>query len=313
MASLSVADAANFSPRDIPPRFYLDQRPTSQLFEMLPFAHVAAHELRLNYVAAGSLTGDVLQPLLMNNADAEAAGAAIEATMPDTFTVTFPIRRISAEMPVDGIVTELYGADETLLKALVDVKIEAVRDRFKQLMITGTGTDPQLRGIDVLATMNGRTFVANNGVGGSVLAGEMEKLLGLLDPRVAGRDVYFVMHAKTYRHLVRNNYPDAEYRRIDPLGWVPVIAGAPVLIDNFIPTNVGAGSDTTSVYAVVLGEDKGLCGISPMADRGGEIAVKGPFVKATADAMWFHVSWNAGLALYNKGALARMSGVQHAN
>lgn len=313
MASLSVAEAANFSPREIPPRFYLDQQPTSQPFEMLPFVPVAGHHLHLSYVEAGTLTGDVLQPALMNNADAEAAGAAINATMPGILTAIFPIRRISAEMPVDGIITELYGADESLLKALIDVKIEAVRDRFKQLMITGTGADPQFRGIDALAAMNNRFFVANNGVGGSVLAGEMEKLLGLLDPRAAGSDVYFVMHAKTYRHIVRNNYPDAEYMQIDPVGWVPVVAGAPVLVDNFIPTDVGPGSDTTSIYAVVLGEDKGLCGISPNADRGGEIVVKGPYVKAASDAMWFHVSWNVGLALYNRGALARMSGVQYGN
>jgi hypothetical protein len=128
---------------------------------------------------------------------------------------------------------------------------------------------------------------------------------------VVGGDAYFVMHAKAYRHLARNNYPDAEYVRLDPVGWAPAIAGVPVLIDNFIPTDVGG--DTTSIYAVVVGEDKGLCGISPSADRGGEIAVKGPFVKATSDAIWYHVSWNVGLALYNKGALARMNGVQYGN
>ena len=79
---------------------------------------------------------------------------------------------------------------------------------------------------------------------------------------------------------------------------LPSIAGVPVLIDNFLPTNEDPAAAGTSIYAVTLGEDVGLCGIYPSAHEGAEIQIRGPIVKESTDTMWFHIAsspdWGMG-------------------
>jgi len=309
LTSISTIDAAAFSASAIPGRCYYDQRPTCQLYELLPFIPIQGHELRIN-VAPSSALGTF--------ADAEDAGGALAQNWPSLTTRSFELVRISAELPVDGIITGVYGADNALLDTLVRIKVEAVRDRFKVMLFAG---DPSINAAECLGlrrlveTVTLLSVRANSGAGGTVLAGEVEALLALISTRWAGSDLYLVMHAKAYRHLLRHNYREVEFGRHSQLGWIPVISGVPVLIDNFIPTNVnvGFGENTTSIYAVILGENHGLCGIHPAANPGGDILVRGPSIKSTSDAEWFHASWDVGIALYNGGALARLDGVQHAN
>ena len=151
--------------------------------------------------------------------------------------------------------------------------------------------------------------------GGTVAKGEMEDLLALIKPRKPDGSTYFVMHSKAFMHLLKNNYDYVEYSDHPTLGSVPAFAGVPVLIDEFIPTNEvqGASSDCTSIYATRLGKDVGLCGIYPAVDEQQPIQVRGPVVKEGSDAQWYHVSWNAGIAVYNTCSIARMFGVKWSN
>jgi len=123
------------------------------------------------------------------------------------------------------------------------------------------------------------------------------------------------MNAKAYMHLLKNNYTETEYFNHPVLGTVPAIAGVPIVLDNFIALDEtkGTSNTTTSIYAVMVGQDKGLCGIYAAADEGQPIQVRGPVVKEGDDTQWYHVSWNVGLALYNQCAVARMYGVEWGN
>ena len=312
MASISTTEAANLSVSAVAGRYALDQRPTDQFFELLPFRPIDGHELRINGVDASS-NG------LAGQADAEAAGGAIVSTMPAITARTFALKRISAEMPVDSIIPGIYGSHEDIVQALIQLKVDAVRDHAKLLLIEGDeGTNPEeFDGLQQLAADYSQATGANadGANGGTVLTGEIEELLSTINPRRTSANVYLVMHAKAYKHLVKNNYTDVEHVRHELLGTLPSIVGVPILLDNFISTTEvrGTSSTTTSIYAVLMGDEVGLCGIYPSSAVGQPIQVRGPVVKESTDTMWYHLSWDVGLACFNKGAVSRLYGVEYAN
>lgn len=311
MSSITASEAGFFSGPYIPNRYYYDCRPTDQLFKILPFEPIAGKELQINRVDAST---DGLRLF----AGSVAPGGSLQSGMPTVSTRTYEITRIAAEMPVDSSLLPKFGSQNDLLGALIQLKVNAVRDQFKWLMINGdSGTSGQFDGLGVMTTTSSNVFGADddNANGGTVLKGEIEELIAYLNPRDTEWNSYLVMHANAYMHLLKNNYTDTEYFAHPVLGTVPAIAGVPVVIDNFIPTDEtkGTSSDLTSIYAVMVGKDVGLCGIYSAADEGQPIQVRGPVVKETADTQWYHVSWNVGLGLYNNCAAARMNGVKWSN
>jgi hypothetical protein len=316
MASITTAQAASFSVGAVPGRYYLDQRPTDQFFDALPFIPIEGHELVLNVIdAAEGGAGSGLSEF----ADAELAGAAIDQNMPAITTRTFALKRISAEMPVDSVIPSKYGSHRDILAGLINLKVEAVRDHCKHLLARGDSSvnAEEFDGLAKLAsTYSQQTGASTDAAnGGTVLKGEIELLLTMLNPRPTNESCYLVMHAKAFKHLNKNNYADVEYITHATLGQLPAIAGVPILIDNFLPADEtrGTSNDCTSIYAVMIGEDVGLCGIFPAAVQGQEIQVRGPVVKEGTDLMWYHVSWVVALACFNKGAIARLYGVKHVN
>ena len=52
MSSITTAQAAGFSIGSVPGRYYLDKRPTDQLYDILPFIPIEGHELVLNVIDA---------------------------------------------------------------------------------------------------------------------------------------------------------------------------------------------------------------------------------------------------------------------
>jgi len=311
MASITPTQAGQFSGPFIPNRYFYDCRPTDQLFKILPFEPIAGKELRVNTIDAST---DGLSAL----ADAVAAGGSLNSTMPTINVRSYELKRLAAEMPVDSSLLAKLGSQNDLLAALIQLKVNAVRDHFKKLLVNGdSGTNAEEFNGLVTLVPAGNTTGANSddANGGTVQKGEIESLLSILNPRDAEWNAYLVMHASAYTHLLRNNYTDVEYFAHPVLGTVPAIAGVAVVLDNFIPLDEtkGTSNTTTSIYACMVGKDIGLCGIYAAADEGQPIQVRGPVVKEASDTQWYHVSWNVGLALYNHCALARLDGVEFGN
>ncbi len=312
MATITSVEAGYFSGPFIPDRYYYDCRPTDQLFDILEFEPIAGKEIQLNTVSAGT-TG------LSAYAAAVADGGSLNGTIPSIATRTHALKRIAAEMPVDSALLSKYGSQNDLLGALIQLKVNAVRDEYKRLLIDGdSGANPEeFDGLKVLATSFSNTMGAdaNDPNAGTVLKGEIEELIAFLNPRKSGWNAYLVMHAKAYMHLLKNNYTDTEYFNHPVLGTVPSIAGVPIVLDNFISLaeTKGTSGTATSIYAVMVGKETGLCGIYAAADEGQPIQVRGPVVKDGTDTQWYHVAWNAGLAIYNSCAVARMDGVEWGN
>jgi len=312
MASITPTQAAGFTGPFIPDRYYYDCRPTDQLFDILGFEPIAGDQIQLNTIDASSLG-------LSSLAGAVAAGGTLNDTMPSISVRQYSLKRIAAEMPVDSSLLSKYGSQNDLLAALLQVKVNAVRDEFKRLLIRGdSGSDPdEFDGLIAMAnTATNVMGAAGNATdGGTVAKGEISALISFLNPRRSGGNAYLVMHADAYAHLLRNNYTDTEYFAHPVLGTVPSISGFPVVVDNFVPTDQtkGSGTNLTSIFAVMLGKDVGVCGIYAAADEGQPIQVRGPVVKDGSDTQWYHVSWNVGLANYNQCAVAQMNGVAWQN
>jgi len=115
MASITTAQASMLSVAAVPGRYYLDQRPTDQFFDALPFIPIEGHDLVLNVIDAAEGGAG---PGLSEFADAEAAGAAIDQNMPTIATRTFALKRISAEMPVDSVIPSKFGSHRDILAGL---------------------------------------------------------------------------------------------------------------------------------------------------------------------------------------------------
>lgn len=315
MSSITTSEAANLSISAVRGRYYVNFRPTDHLFDILPFVTVEGHELKLSTVPSGSVASD---PGLSQYATATTAGGSLNSTMPTVTALTFAVERMTAELPINSAIPGVYGSHADITQALVELKVNAVRDLYKKLLARGDSTTAgEFDGLKKLASDYTQELGANasNANGGTVQAGEIEELLTMLDPRSPSQNCYLVMNARAYKHLVKNNYTDVEYVTHEVLGTIPAIAGVPILIDNYLPLDEtkGSGTDLTSIYAVMLGEDIGLAGITAASAGGDPIQVRGPVVKEGSDLMWYHVSWDAGLACYNKGAIARLNGVAHGN
>ena len=217
------------------------------------------------------------------------------------------------------MITGLYGSSNDILHALIRLKVEALRDHFKSLVYRGDASanseefdglrrftanmgtfDPVQPGLERLAELAG-------GPGSAVQRGDIEGLLGMIDPRPEPDATYLVMHSKVFEHVARQGVLDSEVIHDPDLGILSAVAGVPILIDDFAPVDESFEATTTSsIYAVVLGENTGLCGIYPSANEGAEIQVRGPFVKDDKDRSCYHLTWDIALAGFNSGAVARL-------
>jgi len=133
MASITPGEAYWFSGPYIPDRYYYDCRPTDQLFDILEFQPIAGKEIQLNVISVPD-TG------LSTFADAVAAGGTLNGNMPAVTNRNYELKRIAAEMPVFSSLLAKFGSQNDLLAALLQVKVNAVRDHFKHLLIYGNET-----------------------------------------------------------------------------------------------------------------------------------------------------------------------------
>jgi len=288
----------------------LDKAPTNDFQRILPFVPIDGYELKLATVDASTT--------LAGHAGVETEGGSLTASVPSLGSRTHVLSRLSAILEVFTITQDKYNNVTDILQTLIDLKVRAVRDLFCAKFYSADSTvSGEFDGINKLATTFTQFFAANNNSadGGTVKKGELEKLRAVVQVSKPGAEIVFVMHARAYQHLLAVNYSDVEFVNHPVLGLLPTLAGVPIVIDNYIPTNesLGSGTNLTSIYCLALGRGVGVTGIVPAGAVGGEIRVRGPVTNETTGKMSYHVSWDVGIAAWNKGALARMTGVAWQN
>jgi len=284
----------------------LDKALTNQLFRILPFVPIEGYELKLAGVDASiSLEG---------LADVETEGGSLNSTAPTLVSRTFLLSRLSAVLEVNTITQDKYSDKSNVLQTLIDLKSRGIRDLFCRLLYAGDVANAgEFDGLKNHCSVYSQLMSASGGAGGTVDRGELEQLRSMVQVDQPAAEVYLVMHAKAYKHLLTVNYSDVEFVAHPVLGTLPSLGGIPILIDNFISTSEGAGSDETTIYCIALGRGVGLTGITPASLHGEEIRVRGPITSDSAGVMSYQISWDVGIAVWNKGGIAAMSAVKYGN
>jgi len=305
MSAITEAETLLLSRSDVA-EVVIDKAPTNQLFRILPFVPIEGHELQIAGVDATAS--------LSSLAGVETAGSTLDATPVALTSRTYGLSRISGILEINTISQDKYSAKNDVLQTLLDLKARGVRDRFCELLYAGdVATSGEFDGLKELASDYGQSVSANAGAGGTVDPGELELLRSKVQVDQPTSEIFFVMHALAYKHLLTVNYSDVEFVMHPVLGTVPALAGVPVLIDNFIATDEGTGSDETTIYCLALGRGVGLTGITPSGVSGQEIRVRGPITSATQGLMTYHVSWDVGIAIWNRVGIATLDKVVHGN
>ncbi len=288
----------------------VDKLPTNDLQRILPFTPIDGYELKLAGVDASAT--------LASHAGIETEGGTLQASIPALANRTHVLSRISAVLEAYTITQDKYNTVSDILETLLELKARAVRDVFCGKFYRGdSAVTGEFDGLNKLATSYSQEFGANNdaGDGGTVQKKELPRLRAMVQVNRTGAEVLFVMHASAFQHLLAVNYADLEFVNHPILGMVPALVGTPIAFDNYISTTEtkGSGTNLTSIYCIALGRGVGVSGIVPRGGVGGEIRVRGPITNASTGLMTYQVSWDVGIAAWNKAGFARMNGVAWQN
>ncbi|MGQ0613992.1 MAG: hypothetical protein ACT4PV_09675 [Planctomycetaceae bacterium] len=288
----------------------VDKLPTNDLQRVLPFVAIDGYELKLAGVdAAGSLA---------SHAGIETEGGSLVATIPSLATRTHALSRISAVLEAYTITQDKYNSVADILETLLDLKARAVRDVFCVKFYRGDSTVAgEFDGLNKLATSYSQEFGANNDAadGGTVQKKELPRLRALVQVNRTAAEIVYVMHASAFQHLLAVSYSDIEFVNHPILGMVPALVGTPILFDNYISLTEtkGSGTNLTSIFCIALGRGVGVTGIVPRGGAGGDLRIRGPITHASTGILTYQVSWDVGIAIWNKAGFARMNGVAWQN
>lgn len=305
MATISISAAQGFSNPAIPDRLQPIHLPADQLRQVLPVWGVAGWKVRLNAAESSDLASYATT--------VGATGAAVSAALPAFSVLEGKMAHLAAILEADSVLGDQYGSGNRLLRHLVKLKTLAVLSLWQKLLVSGdSAAAGEFDGLKKLTAVNGKSFPAGDygADANKVNPGEMERCVAMLSSRGNLDNRYFVMNVAAFGHLAQNHYRTQIRTQDHPLlGTVPVISGVPVLLDNWIPTNEGAGSNQTRVYAVLVGPPAGLVGLVPKARVGREVQVRGPNLVEGTDRQIFAVSFVGGLLAMDPDAVACISNI----
>ena len=297
--SISIATAQQFSRAAVPGRYVLDGRPQDHFSPLLRARAIDGHEVRVNLVDATSLTSHATT--------VAATGVSVSASLPAFSTRTGKMAHFSGILETDSLIGTRYGNRANLLRELINIKVGAVLDLWRTMLIDGDETTSgEFDGLTQIATDLGTSFTAvSNPESGAVMAGNLENLAAVLDAQGAMEHRYFVMNATAFEKIYANYYSgQIEWIDHPVVGRTQAITGVPVLLNDFIPIS----GDTTTIYAVLLDGPGRLEAIFPAAQAGREIRVEGPFLKESSEPEFYRVNFDAGLVALGT-AVAKLEAV----
>lgn len=285
----------------------LSARIQDQVFGLLPFKYIEGHQLDIAKVDASGISG--YATVIPDT------GGSPALTFPDVGTFQIPLTHFAAILEVDSLVVDQYGSHRDILRPLIDIKVAAIVDLFRNRLVNGEGAAGEFSGLVELASTYANTVGADGDAanGGPVQAGEIEAMLAMLAPQHGLKNRYLVMNSQTLNSLRSGAYQNDVYFIEHPQeGPLPAIAGVPVLVNNHIRMDQikGASANLTSIFGIILEPDTGVFGILPCTNRGQEVRVLGPFLKEGSEILTFHLQMQAGVGLGNEDTVAALDGVQ---
>ena len=288
--SISVDDAKKFSRADTAGYYTLNKRPTDQFSQLLQLRAVNGHEARFPVAEAADLKSLATT--------VSVTGQAVSTAMPTFAKHVATVSHFAAVLEVDSAVPTRYGNAANLHRELVKVKVAAVLDRWRSMLVAGDAvTAGEFDGLVELATDASQQISAGaNPEPNVIAAGNLEDIVTMLDPQGPQSGRYLVMNQDAAAKLWAGAYAgQIAWANHPVIGPTQMVSGVPVLIDNFIPNNLGTAGKT-AIFAVLLEGDVRLEGIYPAAHAGREIRVDGPYAKQTQDTLAYTIEFSMGLA-----------------
>jgi hypothetical protein len=250
------------------------------------------------------------------------SGAAVDVTATDYEATarSFPLRRVSVQVQVNGDIAQNVSAINDIFEQQIQAKMVSMWNTVGTKLIYGTGTDPEPYGIETLAGQNPITPLSPlAGANTPLTLTDMDRLIENLYPWDGGAPRAFVMNRGQYKKLFSLARASGFDLPIypDPILGRPVVhyAGVCVLVSDFI-INTEPAANTTSVYLVYLGTRESEPQFGGLVwfynqDTGPGIRVDGPHRNSgTADLLYTDLELNIGFASLSKGAVLRLKEVQ---
>jgi len=310
MASITTAQAALFSRPDPITGLYQSAPVVDQFVDHIKWRAITGVQVRVVVVAAANF----------GSAAWIAAGGATtdSSSVPTDPATTYDLKRTTVDLLLDTFSEEIYRDDTPenvkVLQAELDAKLVNIRYKMGDALVNSTGASNDPKGLIGLVVA-GNTVGANNDAanGGALLMSDVDRLLNKITAN-KGRADALVMNLAVLQKWKALFTANGSVPRvgIDPVtGEKCFYHGiVKILVSDWIPNNEtkGAGTNLSSMYAVVLGWDKGLAGAYKPGGSGKMFEVERVMVAAN-DQHRYRVSTNITYPLFTDAALARLNGI----
>lgn len=310
MASITAAQAALFSRPD-PIKGLIQVAPTiDQFLPQLPWQGIAGFQVRVVNVTAANFGAA---------AWVAAGGATTDSSsVPTDPASTFDLKRVYVDLLLDTFSEEIYREDTPenvkVLQAELDAKLVNIQYKIGDSLMNGTGASNDPTGLKSLV-IAGQTVGADDDAvdGGALLLSDVDRLLNKITANSNQADA-LIMNLAVLQKWKALHYSSGSLPRvgIDPAtGQKCFFHGTTkILVSDWIPSNEtkGAGTNLSSMYAVVLGYGTGIAGVFKPGGSGKMFEVERVLVAAN-DQHRYRVSGNITFVKFTDAALARLSGI----
>lgn len=297
MASVTLAESAKLTQDMLVAGVIENVITVNPFFDILPFHGIEGNALAYNRENA---LGDV---------QFAGVGTTITAKNPATFSqVTSALTTIVGDAEVNGLIQATRSNVNNQRAVQIASKAKSAGRQFQNTMLSGDGTGNSFEGL--LSLVDGSKSVA---VGGGLSFAVLDQLMDLVTDK-DGQVDYFMMPdrtLRTYLGLLRALGGAGVNEVVNLPGGrqVPAYRNVPIFRNQWMPTDQGAGSDTT-VLAGTLDDGSmmhGIAGLTAESESGIQIVDVGE--SETKDEHITRVKWYCGLALFSLNGLAAATGI----
>jgi hypothetical protein len=299
MASVTLAESAKLTQNMLLAGVIENIVSINPFWDVFPFMEIEGNALAYN---RENVLGDV---------QFGTVGTTITAKAAATFTaVTSSLTTIIGDAEVNGLIQATRSDYTDQEGQQVASKAKSLGRQYQTTMVTGDGTANTFSGLITLVDASKKIDLN----AGAYDLADLDELLDLVTDK-DGQVDYIMMSARSIRSyygLLRalGGASISEAVTLPGGRQVPGYRGVPIFRNDYIPTNGGAGTNETTIFAGTLDDGSGTHGITGLTARGSAgIRVSYIGESETKDESITRVKMYCGMALFSLNGLAAITEV----
>lgn len=307
MASVTLAESAKLTQDMLVQGVIEEIIDSNPMWQMFPFEGIDGNSLAFN---RENVLGDV-QVL--------GVGGTITAKNPATFTkVNANLTTILGDAEVNGLIQATRSGETNQKAQQIASKAKSASRKYQDMMINGTGIGDEFVGLRGLVASSQTIHAAGASIGnGAVLTFELlDELLDLIKDKDSRPD-FLMMSARERRRVLQllrslGGASPADVYTMPNGEEIVAYNGIPIFVNDYIPTNLTAGSASNAsvIFAGTLDDGSMTHGISGLtAKNAAGISVVEVGQSETKDEEITRVRWYCGMANFSQKGLAMLDGV----